>query len=95
MLWDEASEGTKRCYKQKAKQIIEATLEEIEPKDHDHLFLSVSQLYASRTVHLYSTLMEAIKECYVNADHWSTSRHIFSVVADKISFKDIKMWIPD
>ena len=46
-------------------------------------------------MHLDSTLMEAIKECYFNAEHWSTRRQILSVVADKISFKDIKTWIPD
>ena len=93
--WDEASERTRRHYKRKAKQIIEATLQEISPQDHDHLFLSVSRSYASSTVHLDSTLMEAIKECYVNVDHWSTRRQILAVVADKISFKDIKTWIPD
>ena len=46
-------------------------------------------------MHIDSTLMEAIKECYVNADHWSSRRQILSVLADKISFKDIKTWIPD
>ena len=39
--------------------------------------------------------MEAIKECYANADHWSARRQILSVVADKMSFKEIKTWIPD
>ena len=46
-------------------------------------------------MNLDSTLMEAIKECDANADHWSTRRQILSVVADKISFKEIKTWIPD
>ena len=45
-------------------------------------------------MHLDFTLMEAIKECYVNVDHWSTRRQILSIVADKISFKGIKTWIP-
>ena len=92
--WDEASERTKRHYKRKAKQVIDATLEELAPQDHDHLFRSVSQVYAS-TMNLDSTLVEAIKECYANADHWSTRRQILSVVADKMSFKEIKTWIPD
>ena len=81
-------------YKRKAKQVIDATLEEIAPQDHDHLFRSVSQVYAS-TMNLDSTLMEAIKECYANADHRSTRRQILSVVADKMSFKEIETWIPD
>ena len=46
-------------------------------------------------MNLDSTWMEAIKECYANADHWSTRRQILSVVADKMSFKEIKTWIPD
>ena len=46
-------------------------------------------------MNLDSTLMEAIKECYANADHWSTRRQILSVVADKMSFKEIKTRIPD
>ena len=73
--------------------MIDATLEEIAPQDHDHLFRSVGQSYAISTMNLDSTLMEAIKECYANADHWSTRRQILSVVADKISFKEIKTWI--
>lgn len=93
--WDEASERTKRHYKRKAKQIINATLGEIAPQDHEQLLLSVSQSHPKTTVELDSTFMDAIKECYVNADHWSTRRQILSVVADKISFKDIKTWIPD
>ena len=75
--------GVKRLYKQEGKQIIDATLKEIEPQDHDHLFLSISQSYASSTVHLDSTLTEAIKECYVKADHSSTRRQILPIVADK------------
>lgn len=46
-------------------------------------------------MNLDSTLMEAIKECYAIADHWSTRRQILSVVVDKMSFKEIKTWIPD
>ena len=75
--------------------MIDATLEEIAPQDHDHLFRSFSQSYAISTMNLDSTLMEAIKECYANADHWSTRRQVLSVVADKMSFKEIKTWVPD
>ena len=46
-------------------------------------------------MNLDSTLMDAIKECYAIADHWSTRKQILSVVADKMSFKEIKTWIPD
>ena len=93
--WEEASERTKRHYKRKAKQIIDATLEEIAPQDHEQLFVSVSQSYASNTENVDSTLMEAIKECYINTDHWSTRRQILSIVADKMSFQDLHKWIPD
>lgn len=93
--WDEASERTKRHYKRNAKQVIDATLEEIAAQDHDHPFRAVSQSYASSAMNLDSTLMEAIKERYANADHWSTRRQILPFVADKMSFKEINTWIPD
>lgn len=40
-------------------------------------------------------LMEVIKECYVNVDYWSIRRQILFVVVDKMSFKEIKIWILD
>lgn len=42
-----------------------------------------------------SSLMEALRECYNNANHWSTRRQILSIMADKVSFNDLKRWIPD
>ena len=42
-----------------------------------------------------STLMGVLVECYQNASHWSTRRQILSIMADKVSFKVVKTWIPN
>ena len=42
-----------------------------------------------------STLLEALTECYNNANHLSTRRQILSIIADKISYKELQKWIPD
>ena len=47
--------------------MIDATLEEIAPQDHDHLFRSVGQSYAISTMNLDSTLMEAILHVHTSS----------------------------
>ena len=42
-----------------------------------------------------SSLMECLAECYNNATHWSTRRQILSIMADKVTFKDLQRWIPN
>ena len=42
-----------------------------------------------------SSLMECLTECYNNATHWSTRRQILSIMADKLTFKDLQRWIPN
>ena len=37
--------------------------------------------------------MECLPECYNNATHWSTQRQILSIMADKLTFKDLQRWI--
>ena len=41
------------------------------------------------------TLLDALAECYNNADHWSTRRQILSIIVDKVSYKELQRWIPD
>ena len=92
--WDAASERTKRLHTRKAKQVVAACLEEIAPQDHQHLLDSV--VSARRDCgNIDSILLEALTECYDNADHWSTRRQILSIIADKVSYKDLQKWIPD
>ena len=40
-------------------------------------------------------LMEALAEYYKNASNWQTRRQILFVMADKVSYKAPKKWIPN
>lgn len=91
--WDLASERTKRFHTRKAKQVVNACLEEIAPQDHQHLLEHVVNAHKACD-NIDSTLLEALTECYNNASHWSTRRQILSIIADKISYKDLQKWIP-
>ena len=39
--------------------------------------------------------MEALAECYRNADNWQTRRQLLSIMADKVSHKTLQKWIPN
>ena len=40
-------------------------------------------------------LMEALSECYMNANDWSTRRQMLSIMADKLKFKELKHFPPE
>ena len=40
-------------------------------------------------------LMEALADCYRNASNWRTRRQIWSIMADKVSYKALKKGIPN
>ena len=40
-------------------------------------------------------LMQALAECYRNANNWQTRRQILSIMADKVSYKALHKWIPN
>ena len=40
-------------------------------------------------------LMQALGECYANANTWETRRQILSIVADKFTFRTLKKWFPE
>ncbi len=92
--WDTASVRTKRYHSRKAKQVINACLEEIAPKDHQPLLNLVCSSY-NTSENIDFTLLDALTECYNNASHWSTRRQILSIIADKVSYKELQRWIPD
>ena len=92
--WDSASERTKRLYTRKARQVVDACLQEIAPKDHQHLLDKVVNDHRA-CENIDSILLEALTECYNNANHWSTRRQILSIIADKVSYKELQKWIPD
>ena len=41
------------------------------------------------------TLLGALADCYHAAGCWETRRQILSIMADKVSFKKLRLWIPD
>ena len=101
--WEEASERTKRRHTRKAKQAVDAVLDEVAPNQSDQLWQS---LVTSKSLgqHPLSTddeertdevLMQALAECYRNANNWQTRRQILSIMADKVSYKAVQKWIPN
>jgi hypothetical protein len=92
--WEDAAPRTKRHHTRKAKQVVDACLQEIAPEDHQQLFDSVCQARAS-SQEFDSVLIDALAECYQNASHWSTRRQILSIISDKVKFKDLLKWVPD
>ena len=92
--WIEASERTKRHYTRKARQTVIACLNEIAPEDSEMLLSSLVKSKLEEST-IDSSLMECLTECYNNATHWSTRRQILSIMADKLTFKDLQRWIPN
>ena len=92
--WDEAAERTKRFHTRKARQVVIAELEEIAPQCAD-ILLDSAQSCKEDECDIDSTLMGVVVECYENAGHLSTCRQMLSIIADKVSFKAVKRWIPN
>ena len=100
--WEEASERTRRRHLRKENQAVDAVLEEVAPNQSGQLWKS---LVASKSSDenpsgnerepVDEVLMEALAECYRNASNWQTRRQILSIMADKVSFKTLKKWIPN
>ena len=101
--WNSAAERTQRYHTRKARQVVTAALEEIVPQDAENLWNS---LVKSKTAmqqfsteeeekgSLDVTLIDALAECYNNANHWSTWRQVLSIIADKVSFKTLQSGSP-
>ena len=92
--WDLASERTKRFHTSKAKQVVNACLEETAPQDHQHILEHVVNAHEACD-NIDSTLLEAFTEYYNNTSHWSMCRQILLIIADKITYKDLQKWISD
>ncbi|KAK3739225.1 hypothetical protein QZH41_004334 [Actinostola sp. cb2023] len=100
--WDTAHERTKRRYTRKAEQCISAVLDVLVPEDSISLWKELCE----RNVTVEDgqgappksgkelELLEAFTESYASAQHWSTRRQILSMMADKLSFKELQEYIP-
>ena len=85
--WESANERTKRRYSRKAKQIVQEVLEVIAPGQSEKLLATLGE-------NLPSERTQALAESYLNATHWSTRRQILSILADKLSLKELTHYIP-
>ena len=73
--------------------MAEACFEEVAPNESDMLFHSLYESSESdSTVH--SALLKALAECYNNAQHWITRRQVLSIMADQVTFTQLKDFIP-
>ena len=103
MPWNTAHERTKRRYLRKAEQCISAMLDVLAPENSQELWTELCDRHAvSRERQVVvegrsekeTELLSAFAESYLNAQHWSTRRQILSLMADKLSLKEIREFIP-
>ena len=92
--WNDCSSRTQRYYTRKSRQVVEACLKEIAPNDVQMVLMTLSRESNAVNANCDSTLMAALVECYANATHWSSRRQILSIMADKVTFKELQRWIP-
>ena len=97
---EDASTRTKRYYSRKVGQAVEAIMEDVSPNNAGHLFNEVMSLQSLRRklsgddddddIHVDDTLLETFAECYSAAGSWETRPQILSIMADKVTFKQIQ-----
>ena len=97
--WNEAKDRTKRRYLRKAEQCVSAVLTVLAPEDSKCLWEELCEGRGNlRTTGGKSRkdleLLDAFAESYLNAQHWSTHRQILLILADKLSFKELKEFLP-
>ena len=97
--WVDATERTKRFYTSKMSEVVTTVLDLIAPNDAGLLWRSLKE--SSQINERYSepsssetSLLTALVESYKQATHHSTRKQILSVMADKLSFKDLEQLIP-
>ena len=104
--WSEASARTRRHHVRKARQAVGAVLEEVAPHQSGQLwktltaYRSLEQEDSSSSkedadVDVDEVLMSALADCYNNSNTWQVRRQILSIVADKLTFRTIRRWIPE
>lgn len=81
MPWGMVSVRTQRFHIRKAKQVVNAALAEVAPQDAEKLwiFLVQSKVAAQQTNEEATDfkLADAPAECFKNAGHWGSRRHIY------------------
>ena len=102
--WERASERTKRYYTRKAGQGVAEVVKDIAPAETGPLYRALcssdvlrKQLSSDKDSEgdpVDETLMEALAECYREANHWETRRQILSIMADKVRYRKLVQYIP-
>ena len=101
--WNTAHERTKRRYLRKAQQCISAMLDVLTPENLQELWTELcdrhavrreSQVVVEGRSEKETEILSALAESYLNAQHWSTRRQILSLMADKLSLKEMREFIP-
>ena len=97
--WNEAQSRTKRRYFRKAGQCVSAVLDVLAPQDSKCLWGELCESKGNLGItgvkrRQDSELLDAFAESYLNAQHWSTRRQILSMLADKLSFKEVQEILP-
>ena len=90
--WNTAHERTKRIHLRKAQQCISQELWR-ELCDR-HAVCSKSQVVVEGRSEEETGLLNAFAESYLEAQHWSTRRQILSLMADKLSLREMREFIP-
>ena len=99
---DTVHERTKRIYLRKAQQWISAMLDVLVQENSQGLWTelcdrqavcSESQVVVEGISEKETELLNAFSESYLNAQHWSTRRQILSLMADKLSLKEMREFI--
>lgn len=94
--WLDASDRTRRRHTRKAKHAVQAVLEEVAPSQSEELWYSVVNAMSSeKDNNVDEVLLGALAECYYNASSWDARRQILSIMSDKVSFSELKKWIPE
>ena len=77
--WEDASEQTTRRHVRKERQAVTAVLDEIAPNQLHHLWKAIASKpleprnSSEEDDDVDNVLMEALTECYVNANRWDTN----------------------
>ena len=100
--WNTAQKRTKRRHLRKAEQLVFAMLDVTAPENSRELCKELCnrqtackerQDLGEGRSEKEMELLGAFAESYLNAQHWSTRRQILSLMADKLTLKELREFI--
>lgn len=88
-------------FQRQAKAILLFILKILAPNDYNQAWKDIIQSDIEETVESYEIggkfgiIMNCIADAYTNANHWSTRRHLLSIVAQEVPLYILQKFIPD